>query len=112
MKIKNMKKNLFKITSSVSLILTIGVPAHAMQPLTLPEMDNVATSMQNIIGYVAVFFLASGAFGAMHGGHKIFQSIKEQSGDSRTTSILETVAGLGSIVIGASAYIFKGYITT
>jgi len=121
MKIKNIKNNLnkiasgvkrncIKIISSTALILTTGRPVYAMTPLTVPGMADVATSLQNIILAVGLGFVAAGAFGLMHGCHKVFQSIKEQNGESRTTSILEAVAGLGSIAIGAGAAVFKAYI--
>lgn len=118
MKINNIKKKIYSnikriyIKVSTAVILAVGLqkPVYAITPLQIPGMSDVATSLQNIILAVGIFFIAAGAFGLMHGLHKVFQSMKEQNAEARTTSMLEAGAGLGSIVVGAAASYFKAYI--
>ncbi|WP_288326045.1 hypothetical protein [uncultured Clostridium sp.] len=100
------------IIIGASLVLAGNVPAHAagMEALEIEGMDGVATSLQNFIKYLGLFFLAGGAVTAFFGAYKLFQSIKNQDGDSRNMAILELASGLGGIAIGFAGAKFSGYI--
>lgn len=116
MKIKILKENLEKtvvksIIMSTTLVVGASAPAYAgMDTLQIDGMDNVATSLQNIIKYIGLFFVAAGAITAFYGAYKIFQSIKSQDSESRSTAILEFASGLGAIAVGAGAAVFSAYI--
>lgn len=89
-----------------------SIPAYAesVKPLEVDGMDGVATSLQNFIKYIGMFFIAAGAITAFYGAYKLFQSIKSQDSESRSTAILEIASGLGAIAVGAGANLFSEYI--
>lgn len=90
-----------------------SIPAYAeggMAELKVDGMDGVASSLQNFIKYIGMFFIAAGAITAFYGAYKLFQSIKSQDSESRSTAILEIASGLGAIAVGTGANIFSAYI--
>lgn len=115
-----MKRNLLKkaksfITSSmVGATLMLGatpVYASGMPVIEVEGMDNVATTLQNFVKYLGLFFIAAGVGTFAFGAYKLFQSIKSQDSESRSTAILEIAAGLGAIAVGAGCATFSSYIT-
>ncbi|MBX4267190.1 hypothetical protein [Clostridium estertheticum] len=104
-----------KVVKSIVMVTTLigsgSIPAHAaINELKVDGMDNVASSLQNFIKYIGLFFVAAGAVTAFYGAYKLFQSIKSQDSESRSTSILEIASGLGAIAVGAGASVFSAYI--
>lgn len=89
-----------------------SIPAYAdgMSELKVEGMDGVANSLQNFIKYIGMFFIAAGAITAFYGAYKLFQSIKSQDSESRSTAILEIASGLGAIAVGTGANIFSAYV--
>lgn len=116
-----MKKNLLKnaktfITSSMvgaTLLMNGSVPAYAasMPVIQVDGMNNVASTLQNFVKYLGLFFVAAGVVTFAYGAYKLFQSIKSQDSESRSTAILEIASGLGAIAVGAGCSTFSGYIT-
>lgn len=112
-KLKNkLNEKIFKVVATGSLLATISsIPAYAdMSELQVNDMGTVATSLQNFVKYIGMFFIAAGAVTAFFGAYKLFQSIKSQDSESRSTAVLEIAAGLGAIAVGSGATIFSGYI--
>lgn len=106
------KENLLK-TSVLATTLVMGSTMKvnaAMDELKVDGMNNVANSLQNFIKYIGLFFIAAGAVTAFYGAYKLFQSIKSQDGDSRSTAVLEIASGLGCIAVGTGASVFSKYI--
>lgn len=104
-----------KIVKSVAMVTTLiaggSIPAYAgMKTLQVSGMQNVASSLQNFIKYIGIFFIAAGAMTAFYGAYKLFQSIKSQDSESRSNSILEIASGLGAIAVGTGASVFSSYI--
>lgn len=112
-KIMSAKKEMVKTASVLGSALFVGsVPAHAAPgSLELTDMSNVVVSLQNIIGYAATIFIAGGAAAALWGGYTFFQGLRSQDGEAKHKATIEVAAGLGAVVVGAAASIFKGYIT-
>lgn len=105
------KKTITSIAMVTTLIAGGSMPAYgAMKTLKVDGMQNVASSLQNFIKYVGIFFIAAGAMTAFYGAYKLFQSIKSQDSESRSNSILEIASGLGAIAVGTGASIFSSYI--
>lgn len=106
------KEKLVKATTiTTTLIAGSSIQAYAgMEELKIDGMDNVASSLQNFIKYIGLFFIAAGAVTAFYGAYKLFQSIKSQDSDSRSSAVLEIASGLGAIAVGTGASIFSAYI--
>jgi hypothetical protein len=122
MNLKSIKKTIVNTIKKVnvkatSLIIGLGItafnsiPAHAVGTLEISGMEGVASSMQNLIKYVGLFFLGGGAIAAFYGTYKLIQSVKSQDSESRSTAIIEVACGLGAVAVGAAASTFAGYIT-
>lgn len=102
----NIKKMYVKLYIAFMFAVTLGLqkPAYADIPtFTFPGASGMVSSLRNVIIVIGLFFIGAGLYGAMSGGHRIFQSLKEQNGDAKSTSIIEFIAGLGSLAIGSSA---------
>lgn len=108
-KIKTKINSIKGLAIGTILVINGTVPVYA-SPITISGMDDVKTSMQNIIQYTGVFFMGAGAMTALYGAYKLFQSIKSQDSESRSSSIIEVAAGVASIVVGAAANTFAAHI--
>lgn len=112
-KVKNKRKiNINAIKGmAIASLLVIGesMPAHA-SVVQISGMNDVATTLQNFVKYIGVFFMGAGALTAFYGAYKLFQSIKSQDSESRSSSIMEVACGVAAIAVGAAASTFSGYI--
>ena len=95
------------IASTVALGST---KVKAISSLEIDGMDGVAGTLRNFIKYIGLFFVAAGAVTAFYGAYKLFQSIKAQDSESRSTAMLEIASGLGAVAVGTGAAIFSSYI--
>ncbi|NFI55890.1 hypothetical protein FDA48_05790 [Clostridium botulinum] len=111
MKINKIKTFLSSTIMGATLIFAGGVPAYADMPVVkIDGMDNVASSLQNFVKYIGLFFIAAGVVTFFFGAYKLFQSVKSQDSESRSTAILEIASGLGAAAVGFGANMFSGYI--
>lgn len=118
--LKKMQKKFKKIKSFItsfivetSLIMIGSIPVYAagMPVIEVDGMDNVAKTLQNFVKYLGLFFIAAGVVTFAYGAYKLFQSIKAQDSESRSTAILEIAAGLGAIAVGSGCTAFSSYIS-
>lgn len=109
-------KKVKKIINSLSLAafttITFPLCAYAETPvIKIDGMNNVASTLQNFVKYLGMFFIAGGVVTFAFGAYKLFNSIKSQDSESRSTAILEIAAGLGAIAVGTGCATFSGYIS-
>ena len=107
---KKIKNFILSAAVGTTLVMSGSLPAYAVDELKLDGMDTVANSLKNFVKYLGLFFIAAGAVTAFYGAYKLFQSIKGQDSESRSTAILEIASGLGAIAVGAAASTFSNYI--
>ena len=110
-KVKQIIKPLVLGTTLTGVALPINVYASGMPVIEVEGMNNVATTLQNFIKYLGLFFIAAGVGTFAFGAYKLFQSIKNQDSESRSSAILEIAAGLGGIAVGAGCATFSSYIS-
>ncbi|MGM9531050.1 hypothetical protein [Intestinibacter sp.] len=111
-KIMDVKGKIIKTSLIAGSILGISYPVYAEAgKLELENMKNVSESLKNIIGYAATIFIAGGSMAALWGAYTFFQGLRSQDGEAKQKATIEVAAGLGAVVVGSAAQIFKNYIS-